>query len=140
MPALVPIPHPDDEQTLLARAADGDPHAREAIARAWTPRVYRFAWRMLHDEQDARDVAQEVMVRVLDRLDRYDPSRPFSTWVYACARNRCIDEQRRRVRRPAAPLPADTQDPSPSPALRVAAAREADRVREAVDRLPPSYG
>ncbi len=139
MRALEILEHPDDEARLIARAADGDPSARDALASRWTPRIYRFAWRLLGHDQDAQEVAQDVMVRILGSLDRYDPSRKFSTWVYAIARNACIDEQRRRIRRPSAPLVGERPDPAPSPVMRVFEARRADRVREALDALPAKY-
>lgn len=139
MRALHKLENPDDEATRIALAADGDRAAREALARDWTPRIYRFAWRMLGDEQDADEATQDVMMRVLGSLDRYDPGRSFSTWVYAIARNACIDEKRRRVRRPTPAERDERTDPAPLPVAQVAAHRRAERVREALDALPPKY-
>jgi len=131
--------HPDEQATRIALATDGAPGAREALAREWTPRIYRVAWRMLGNEQDASEATQDVMMRVLNALHRYDPSRNFSTWVYAIARNACIDEQRRRVRRPTPAERDERTDPAPLPFAQVAASRRAERVREALDALPPKY-
>ena len=62
----------------------------------YTPSVYRFCARMLRDDEDARDAAQNTLVKVIRNLHRYDPERKFSTWVFGIARNTAIDEQRRR--------------------------------------------
>lgn len=56
--------------------------------------AYQFTW----NREEARDVAQEIFVRLYQRMDRYDPQRPFRTWFNSLARNLCIDHYRRRRR------------------------------------------
>jgi RNA polymerase sigma-70 factor (ECF subfamily) len=100
--------------------------------------VYRFALRMLKNEEDARDVAQETLVKVLRNLHRYDADRAFSTWVFGIARNACIDEHRKRRRR-AWDEPKDVVDQSPGPLVEVSRAQRAERLRLALDQLSPMY-
>lgn len=127
-----------EEATRAARAADGDASARAAIVHDWSPTLYRFALRMLGDEQDARDAAQDTLVKVLRSLPTYDPGRPFATWIFGIARNTCIDQHRRRWRRDAAP-PGDVADPRPNPAQRAEQEAHARAVLEALQTLPPLY-
>ena len=89
----------DDEPARIAAARDGDAIARAWLVNRWSSPVYRFARRMLNNDEDARDAAQDTLVKVLRHLDQYDPKRKFSTWVFGIARNTCIDEHRRRKRR-----------------------------------------
>lgn len=100
--------------------------------------MYRFCLRFLRNEEDARDVAQETMIKVMRNLHRYDPNRRFSTWVFGIARNTAIDEQRRRKR--IAPPPA--KEPAyegPSPMDETSRTRRADRLHVAMAELPPKY-
>lgn len=132
------LPHPDDEARWIARAADGDAAGRAWVVHRWTTPLYRFALRMLGDEQDAHDAAQDTLVKVLRALPSYDPARPFSTWVYGIARNTCIDQHRRRWRRAESPA-AEVVDPGPTPAQQVDRQRRDRAVIDALQRLPPLY-
>jgi len=100
--------------------------------------VFRFCRRMLANDQDARDAAQDTLVKVLRNLHRYDPTRRFSTWVFGIARNTCIDEHRRRKRR-AYDEPGDVVDTSPSPHQHAARSQRAEHLGEALTELPPMY-
>ncbi len=93
---------------------------------------------MLNNDEDARDAAQDTLVKVLRHLDQYDPKRKFSTWVFGIARNTCIDEHRRRKRR-SWDEPREVVDASPSPLSNVAKARRAHLLKDALEDLPPMY-
>ena len=100
--------------------------------------MYRFARRMLGNDEDARDAAQDTLVKVLRNLHQYDPNRSFSTWVFGIARNTCIDEYRRRKRR-AYDEPGEVVDPSPTPLQEVSRMQRAERLEQALGQLPPMY-
>lgn len=93
---------------------------------------------MLTNDEDARDAAQESLVKILRNLDQYDPNRRFSTWAFGITRNTCIDEHRRRKRR-AWDEPGDVVDERPSPAQNVARMQRAERLQQALEELPPMY-
>jgi RNA polymerase sigma-70 factor, ECF subfamily len=58
-------------------------------------------WRLYHGRilyfvrqraaSDAEDLVQEIFIKVFRNLDRFDPSRPFIAWIFAVARNHCIN-------------------------------------------------
>jgi RNA polymerase sigma-70 factor (ECF subfamily) len=129
--------HDDDSGRILAARA-GDVLAREHIVRQWTEPVYRFSFRMLGNEADARDAAQDTLVKVLRSLDHYDPTRSFATWVFGIARNTCIDEHRRRARR-AWDEPGEIVDTKPSPLQEVSEAERAEHLVAALSELSPLY-
>lgn len=129
---------PQDESTRLALAVDGDADARAWVVHRYTPAIHRFALRMLGDEQDAHDAAQDTMIKVLRHLDRYDPERSFTTWIFGIARNTCIDEHRRRRRRSSDEL-GEVVDPAPGPLHDTARQERADRLHAALQELPPMY-
>jgi RNA polymerase sigma-70 factor, ECF subfamily len=93
---------------------------------------------MLRDEQDARDAAQDTMVKVLRNLGRYNDRWRFSTWVIGIARNTCIDEFRKRRRRSDYEAP-ETADPGPGPDQLAARNQRADMLHSALDTLSPLY-
>jgi len=100
--------------------------------------IFRFVYRMLRNEQDARDVTQDTLIKVMRNLHRYDPGRKFSTWVFGIARNTAIDEIRRRRR--IAPLPKkEPASDRPDPLEETVRTHRARRLHSALKELPPKY-
>jgi len=126
------------ESHRIAAAVDGDLGAREWLARTWTPTVYRYCYRMMRNEPDARDATQDTLMKVLKALHRYDPKRSFKTWVLGIARNTCIDALRRGKRRSFEP-PKDVPSTEDSPLRVLGRRQQAQTVREALDELKPMY-
>jgi len=76
-----------DESVLIEHAASGDTVAWEALVRTHQEAVFRFAYLLLGDPDDAEDVAQETFLRAWDHLARFDVSRPFRPWLLSIAKN-----------------------------------------------------
>ena len=93
---------------------------------------------MLRNEQDARDVAQDTLIKVMKNLHRYDPNRKFSTWVFGIARNTAIDEQRKKRRRGDEPK-RELRYEGPSPLDETSREQRARRLHDALGQLPPKY-
>ncbi|HKS56527.1 MAG TPA: sigma-70 family RNA polymerase sigma factor [Steroidobacteraceae bacterium] len=101
----------------LARLADGDRSAFDALMTELWPVVLAFAKRTLREIADAEDVAQEVLIKVASRIADYDRSRDGLTWVYAIATFEIRTQLRRLQRRRELPPPpenAEPADPMPS--------------------------
>ena len=62
--------------------------------------------RIAGNDDDAADAAQEALILLVRRLERYDGRSSFGTWAYRVATNACLDELRRRKRRP---TPVDSE-------------------------------
>jgi RNA polymerase sigma-70 factor (ECF subfamily) len=88
-----------DLETLLDRCRAGDGLAWEALVRRYQSRVYGVALHFVRDRDLARDLAQEIFVRLYERLPGYN-GETFVAWMYRLARNLCIDHLRRRGARP----------------------------------------
>ncbi|MDF0541254.1 RNA polymerase sigma factor [Sphingobium sp. H39-3-25] len=86
---------PDAE--LTARAIAGEERAYGALMQRHRDRVYRIARGHLGDADQALDVTQQVFVSAFAALHRYDPARPFHTWIARIAVNKCHDWARRRA-------------------------------------------
>src|SRR6186713_2788048 len=89
----------EDEPARIAAARSGDPGAKAWLVRRWQGPVYRYVRRMTGSDEDARDIAQDALVRMLQKIDQYDPRYAFSTWMFGIARNATIDEFRRNKHR-----------------------------------------
>ena len=86
--------------TLLERCRQGNELAWEALVRGYQGRVYGLAVHYLGDAEEARDVAQEIFVRIYRKLDDCTDDARFVPWMLRIARNACIDHIRRRKARP----------------------------------------
>ncbi len=84
---------------LVRQALAGDDAAREELLRRCHGTVYRWALVHTGDADDADDVAQEVLVRLYTRLERYSARARFTTWLYQVTRNAALELRRRWARR-----------------------------------------
>ena len=74
--------------------------AFEKYYRDVRPGLLRFISSRVRDPHAARDLVQEVYTKAFRHRERYDETRPFTTWIYTIARNSCVDYLRRRIRDP----------------------------------------
>ena len=84
------------ELVWVARAQQGNDEAFTRLVEAYQRPVYNLCYRMLGEPEAAEDAAQETFLRAYQHLDRYDPQRPFATWLLSIAAHYCIDHRRRR--------------------------------------------
>lgn len=139
---------PPDEE-LVASVLEGDVDLYGEIIGRYKGRLTNYLFRMLHNEEDAHDLAQEVFIKIYGALDRFDPRYRFSTWLFRVAQNAAIDRIRKRklrlvsLHRPSDgesdggdwELPGDGRTPYQD-------ARNVERgaaIREAIDALPWEY-
>ena len=76
--------------------ANDDKLTIEKVVADYLPMIYRFAYRLVGNELDAGDIAQETMVKVWKNLAKYDPDQNLKPWLFKIARNTAIDWLRRR--------------------------------------------
>ncbi|MCC7352993.1 MAG: RNA polymerase sigma factor [Anaerolineae bacterium] len=83
------------ESDLVIRACQGDEIAWESQVRQHQEAVFRLAYLLLGDADEAEDVAQETFIRAFRALDRFDASRPLRPWLLRIATN--LAHNRRRA-------------------------------------------
>jgi RNA polymerase sigma-70 factor (ECF subfamily) len=93
------------EGGLVAAARDGDRDALDALLRRHYDRLYAVCRRMTGNDADALDATQDALIAIVRGLPRFRAGARFSTWAYRVATNACLDERRRRRRRPEPGLP-----------------------------------
>ena len=84
---------------VIARAKAGDIAAFEQIIELYQRKVLATSWRMLGDQEDARDAAQEVFLRVYKYLAGFRMDKDFGAWLYRITINVCRDQLRKRGHR-----------------------------------------
>jgi len=91
-----------DLSTLADRCRAGDALAWEAFVRQMQGRLFALAYSYAGDREDARDLSQEIFVRLYEARGQWPAGDEFLPWLFKVARNRSVDFLRRRsVRRPA---------------------------------------
>jgi RNA polymerase sigma-70 factor (ECF subfamily) len=85
--------------TYVARARTGDSDAFRALVERHSRSLFRLAFRMTGNEQDAEDVVQESMLRAYKQLSKFDERASFGTWLYRIAANCSLDLVRSKKRR-----------------------------------------
>ena len=99
--------HDDPGPTLesdVTRAVAGDRAAVERVMRAIQPDVYGLALRFLWHPQDAQDASQEILIRILTRMETFRGESSFRTWVYRVACNALLTMRAKRAEQQALSL------------------------------------
>jgi RNA polymerase sigma-70 factor (ECF subfamily) len=91
---------PTEDATLIERCRREDALAWEALVRRYQARVLAVAYHYLRDADEARDAAQDIFVRVYQKLETFDGRTDFMAWLLRLSRNACIDRLRRKAARP----------------------------------------
>lgn len=123
-----------DERSLVLRAQDGDPAAFEQLVDLHQGRLFRIAFMVAGDRQEAEDVVQETLVLAWRRLHLLEEPAAFRGWVAQICSRSATDVVRRRARRATAPAEAEDLEPAPGAASTVspAGAAASDPARSAL--------
>ena len=93
---------PDPDLTLVEALAGGDESALSGLMDRYKEPIFHFIYRHVVHEDDARELAQEVFVRLFFNVGKFKPEARFSTWLYQIALNLCRDHVKSRRTRQAA--------------------------------------
>ncbi|MFW5966423.1 MAG: RNA polymerase sigma factor [Persicimonas sp.] len=123
------------DHELMEAVADGDLRAFGELVRRHEQTAWRCAYRMLGDEAEAEDAAQEVFLKVLEAADRYQPTASFRTYLYRIIKNHCLDRLAKNA-------PVYTEDVptiptrATSPGQLLERRQTQEEVEEALEQLP----
>ncbi len=84
----------DSLESLALRAQEGELLCLEELSRRTREPLRAFLAKRLPAEADADDVAQETLLRAFEHLGRYDPARPFETWLYTIGKRLALNHVR----------------------------------------------
>lgn len=135
------------DQRLLQRAKRGDRAAFSELVDRYRDRIYAFLYRMVHDREEALDLAQETFLRVYRSLHSFRLEQPFKPWLYRIANNLAIDYLRKRKDTISLDAPIDKEegwfmqiaDQRPGPELLHEQSELADYLVDLIEQLPENY-
>lgn len=87
------------ETAFFDRCVTGDLKAFEKLVQYYQSYVYKLAYRILWNEEDAKDIVQEAFIRVWKNISKYDSRIRFTTWLYKIVTNLCFDKLKSDKRR-----------------------------------------
>lgn len=136
----------DEFADLIRRAQGREEAAFDTIVDRYSARLYGYLYRLTGSRIEAEDLLQEVFIRVVRMIGRYEHDTRFDAWLFRIATNLVRDRVRRVRRAPAttgqepdgdwgdAPAPSDTTDPS----RRMELAEAKDQLQKALEQLSPA--
>jgi RNA polymerase sigma-70 factor (ECF subfamily) len=137
---------PGDEQDLIQRCLAGDASAFEPLVERYRQRVWRLAYQVLRDREEAWDCAQEAFVRAFHSLPSFRGHAAFYTWLFRITMNVATDRQRSRgaqARAFGAERVSEEEwkrtmpDQRARPDQAAVQSEQRQRIRQALDALPP---
>ena len=138
-----------EDAELVKLVLAGDTELYAVLVNRYRTRVSRYVERFTYEVEDARDVTQDVFIKVYGALDSFDPRFKFSTWLFRIAGNAAIDHlRRRRVRLLPLERPpgengestaVDPPETRPNPHEELTRRRLREALSAAIDRLPDDY-
>ena len=129
---------------LMLRVKRDDMDAFQELVETHQAKVVGTIAKMLGNESEAEDIAQQVFIRIWKARARYKPTAKFTTWLFKITRNLVFNEVRRRKRHPAERLEREVGDHAPeledhttvAPDSSLLEAELQDAIQEAIDSLP----
>ena len=113
------------DEELAVQTAAGSQAAFEELVFRYSPRLFYFLRSRSESDEDIEDLLQETFLRVFRQIDRYDPGRRFSTWLYTVAIRLAISRHRAEKARSLPLDPELPEHPSPGPQERLIQKEEA---------------
>lgn len=83
-------------RTLVEQSLRGDKRALNKLIQLHQPFIYNVAWKMAHDPNDALDLTQETLIKVITKLSQFNFKSSFRTWLYRIVVNEFLQSKRRK--------------------------------------------
>ena len=88
-----------DINELVRLAKEGDRDALESLVKSIQDRIYRFALKMMYQTSDAEDATQEILIKIITKLDSFREESSFSTWAFTIASNHLKNKRQNQKER-----------------------------------------
>ncbi|OAV45177.1 RNA polymerase sigma factor [Lewinella sp. 4G2] len=86
-----------ENRQLVEAAVSGDRSALDQLVKLHQPFIYNVAWKMVHDANDALDLTQETLLKVITKLALFQGKSSFRTWLYRIVMNEFLMGKRRKT-------------------------------------------
>jgi RNA polymerase sigma factor (sigma-70 family) len=138
------------DDMLVSQSLKNDERAFELLFQRYSSTIFKFIFRYFGDYDLTWDVMQQVFFQLYQSLPKLDTKRPLKNWLFQVARNRCLDELRRKhpihlseleseEDEEEKPVLALISDPRPLPEEIVEQHEQQEQVMHAIEGLPPNF-
>ncbi|MEM6768276.1 MAG: RNA polymerase sigma factor [Bacteroidota bacterium] len=87
----------EKNRELVLASLEGDRKALDELVHIHQPFIYNVAWKMAHDPNDAMDLTQETLLKVITKLAQFNFKSSFRTWLYRIVVNEFLQSKRRKM-------------------------------------------
>src|SRR3989454_412937 len=145
------IHHPEITDNVLAQQSlEGNQQAFELLVKRYSGPLFNFICRFLGDYDAASDILQQVMVQLYISLPKLRTGEPLKAWLFQVARNRCLDELRRKHAIHFSEIECASDEDEVSPLAAIPDARPLpeelaerhdlqEKLQQAIQALPPKF-
>lgn len=123
------------DRELIARVAEGEQNALKQLYDSYSDHMNSFVRNYLADPQEAADVVHEAMLDVWRQAGRFSNRSTVKSWMFAIARNKAIDRNRKGARAIVAEVDTQIPDETPGAQAILEAFQDAERVRHCIEHL-----
>jgi RNA polymerase sigma-70 factor (ECF subfamily) len=128
----------EDDNALVRQAVGGSREAFDELVRRFQGPIYNLALRITGDTDDAMDVTQATFLKAYDRLDSFDPSRRFFSWLYRIGVHEALNLRTQKARNPRVPIDFEIDSPADDPERELSRKEGDALVAAAMRRLRPT--
>jgi RNA polymerase sigma factor (sigma-70 family) len=83
------------DKELIKRTLEGEKLALNELIERHQPFIYNIAWKMTGNPQDAADLSQEALIKIITNLGNFNFESSFQTWAYRIVRNHFLNDQKK---------------------------------------------
>ena len=138
------------DAALVAQSLESDERAFEMLIQRYSPTLFKFIYRYFGEYDQSCDIMQQVFLQLYLSLPKLDTKRPLKNWLFQVARNRCLDELRRKRLIHLSELESEEdeeeksalyliRDPRPLPEDIAEHHEQQSFLLQAIEKLPPNF-
>lgn len=135
------------DEELVKKAVQGDMNAFEDLIKKYERLIYSICYRMFNNAEDAKDISQEVFLKVYKNMERAIGKGSFKSWICTVTNNACIDQLRKTKKTISLDAPVNDDeklkrevvDSDPLPEEKLINSEKKEVIQRAIDKLPPDY-
>ncbi len=140
----------DIDSRILKKAIAGDMDAFEHIVKKYEKLVYNIAYKMFRNPEDAKDISQEVFIKIFKNISKCSDTKTLKSWICTITSNTCIDELRKRkgknilsleqtIETDEGEIPVQLARSDETPEDVLLLTEKQLEIKNALDRLPEQY-
>jgi RNA polymerase sigma factor (sigma-70 family) len=88
------------DQELILKTLEGDKNSLNKLIVRHQPYIYNIAWKMVGNPQDASDLSQEALIKIISNLGNFKFESSFQTWAFRIVRNHFLNDQKKSLKMP----------------------------------------